>query len=60
MTVFAVSSCAPDPDFEFQVAAVAFLLVFQRQAVVIGDGERFEKQRVVEMLRRVYSTGIVR
>src|SRR5277367_2632898 len=49
--------CARHPAFKFQVAAIAFLFVFQRHAVVIGDGERFEKQGVVEMLRRVVFDG---
>ena len=49
--------CARHRDFEFQVAAFALLLVFQRMAVVIGDGERFEKQRIVEVLRRVVFDG---
>ena len=49
--------CVRYRDFEFQVAAFALLFVLERMAVVIGDGERFEKQRLVEVLRRVVFDG---
>ena len=38
-------------DFEFRVAAVAGLLIFERVAVVIGDAEWLEEERVVQALR---------
>ena len=49
--------CVRYRDFEFQVAAFALLLVFERMAVVIGDGERLEKQRIIEVLRRIVFDG---
>ena len=39
-------------NFEFGVAALAALLVFERMAVVVGDAERLEKKRVIQALRR--------
>jgi hypothetical protein len=44
-------------DFEFQVAAFALLLVFQRMAIVISDRKRLKQQRIIKVLRRVVFDG---